>query len=216
MLLEGVSVFTAFHSGPFPAINESLMTAEVTEVFTLPTGAPEHTDNDYIGRDSDFDIHTDIPIVAIDTTFYVIHYAALSTIAVSIVCSTTVLSLHSRTSTTSFWKRKLGERLYVYLAVTDLMFSITHTCDHVIALTSLGDPDKLLCTVFAFSLFETIMAQNVVVFLSALSLWLLVKFSYKLKFGPYDVGLLTAAYGVPFFFALAFSVLGYFGSSGYW
>ena len=155
-------------------------------------------------------------VVPIDWVFYAVHIAAMVSLAVSIVCSAVVLVLQARSHDRSFWKRKLGERLYIYQAWTDLVFSISHMCDHIIALTSLGDPNRILCTIFAFSLFETIMAQNMLVLLSALSLFLLVRFSVRLPFGPRDVGLLGTAYGGPAIFAIVFSILGYFGSSGYW
>ena len=155
-------------------------------------------------------------VVPLDWVFYLVHYIAIISIVISIICGIAVLILHARSKDCTFWKRRLGERLYVYQAWTDLAFNLCHICDHIIALTSLGNPNRILCNIFAFALFEVIMAMNVVVLLSAISLFLLVRFNRSISFGPYDVGLLLSAYGSPAIPAIAFSALGYFGSSGYW
>ena len=58
-------------------------------------------------------------------TFYIIHISAITSLSISIVVSSGVLYYLFVKTKGSFWKRHLGERLVVYLAICDLGFSCT-------------------------------------------------------------------------------------------
>ena len=152
-----------------------------------------------------------------DTLFYIIHYTAICSLSISILASIGTLIYQQKSTTTKyFWKRKLGERLVVYLAITDLVYSVSHTCDHVLSLIYSGIPPVIPCVIFAFSLLEMILAQNMVVFMTAISLCLLVSCNRKVSFGVYDMGLLSLSYGVPAIMCIICAAYGFFGSTGYW
>ena len=190
----------------FDEIGQTEDTLDVTE--TVTTSAPYDATTGFYYAEEVW--------VLRDTMFYIVHYTALCSLGISILASTgTLIYQQKSTSTKYFWKRKLGERLVVYLAITDLIYSVSHTCDHVLSLLYTGLPPVIPCIVFAFSLLEMILAQNMVVFLTAISLCLLVSCNRKVSFGRYDLGLLVIAYGVPAVFCIIFAALGFFGSTGY-
>jgi hypothetical protein len=61
--------------------------------------------------------------------FLLIHVTALVSLVTSILVSSSVL-LYLNRPIKSFYSRPIGDRLVVYLALCDLLFSISHVMDH--------------------------------------------------------------------------------------
>lgn len=156
-------------------------------------------------------------IVPMDWIYYSMHGVAWTALLISIICSIiTIIWQHRTASAVSFYKRKLGERLVIYLAVSDIFFSVTHFSDHVFTYLGEGSPPKIPCIIFASVLMENIMAQSLIVFLTAASLCLLVTCNRKINFGPFDIGLLIISYGCPLIVVMVCGFRGYLGYQGYW
>lgn len=152
-----------------------------------------------------------------DWLYYFVHIVAWVILIISITCSITVIIWQQRTaSAKNLFQRKIGERLVVYLAITDLLFSVVHFGDHLLIVTGGDVPPRIPCIIFAAVLGETVFAQSLVVLLTAASLCLLVSCNRKITFGPYDVGLLLFCHGIPIAVMAFAGVKDYLGFSGYW
>ena len=117
---------------------------------------------------------------------------------------------------TSFWKWNIGERFVVYLAICDLLFSISHTMDHAYMLAIEDNPPDIICTLFGFCVIEFILAQWLIVIFSAVSASSLVVFRKKLYLGRWDWRLLTCAFGGPGALGVFTAYFGLIGPSGAW
>ena len=161
---------------------------------------------------------TELPsLIPLDWVYYSVHIVAWIMLVTSIICSVITIIWQQRTaSSKQFFRRKLGERLVVYLAVTDIFFSITHFGDHLFTFLGRGHPPHIPCIVFSVVLMENMIAQSMVVFMTAVSLCLLVTCNRKISFGPRDVGLLLVSYGGPLIVVATCGLMGYFGNQGYW
>ena len=162
-------------------------------------------------------IATKESLVPVDTLWYTIHAVAIVSLTVSIISSVIVIVWQQKASSAKeFFKRKLGERLVVYLAVTDLFYSISHFLDHLVNILGHGVPSHTPCVIFASVTMECIFAQSAIVLFTAISLCLLVSCNRKIKYGPYDVILLLVSYGPPLILVVFSLVKGYIGNNGYW
>ena len=81
--------------------------------------------------------------------FYAMQISAVVSLVVSIIGSLTTLIIVHRSAggKQSFWKRKLNERLVVYLATVDLCLSTDHLVDHVYVISHLTAPPHTMCAV---------------------------------------------------------------------
>ena len=183
------------------------------------TYAMYYIDYENIGNDVYF---TSAPangqIVELDWLYWTMHVIALIALFVSMLCSVIVIIWQQKTAShREVFKRKLGERLVVYLAVTDLLFSMSHFSDHTLIIIWRGyRPPIIPCIVFASSLLGTIFAQNLLVFVTALSCCILVTCNKKISFGPYDVGLLFISYVLPGVIIIYAIVRDYLGFHVFW
>ena len=76
--------------------------------------------------------------------FLLIHVTALVSLAISILVSSAVLVYFNR-PTKCFYSKPIGDRLVFYLALWDLLFSISHTMDHSFMVAVRGE--RCLCYV---------------------------------------------------------------------
>ena len=161
---------------------------------------------------------TDGPLVDVDWRYWTMHVIALGALVISMICSVIVMVWQQKTSSTkNVFKRKLGERLVVYLAITDLLFSMTHFWDHTLIMMWKGyRPPVIPCIVFAATLLGTVFAQSLVIFVTALSCCILVTFNKKISFGPYDVGLLFISYVLPGAVIIYVAVKDFLGFHVFW
>ena len=97
----------------------------------------------------------------------------------------------------SFKKWNIGERLVIYLALTDMSFEVSHIMDHAYVMYARINPTDLACASFGFMLTEFVFAQWIIVLYTALSVCCLIVFNKKLHLGRLDWRLITVAFGSP-------------------
>ena len=148
--------------------------------------------------------------------FYVIHFTAIVSLTTSVLFSAGVLTYVGLTKKVPFFKQTIGERLTVYLAFCDLVFSNSHILDHGYMLAILDHVPDDVCIFFAFMLVWTLNAQALLVVLIAILAFVMVVRGKRIKFGRYDWKLLVYAFGVPLVPAASFSIARWLGPSGAW
>ena len=150
--------------------------------------------------------------------FYIIHITALVCLSVSILVSSGVLIylLAYNSSGIKFFRRPIGERLTVYLALVDLHFSVTHELDHGYMLAVVDHPPDPVCITMAFFLQTFIVAQAIVVLYTAASAMTLVVLGKKIPLGRYDWHLWALTLGIPIVVGVAGTLVPFLGPSGPW
>ena len=96
-----------------------------------------------------------------------------------------------------FWGWSVGQRLVVYLAISDLFMSVSHLLDHAYMYHERAHPPDLVCSVFGFVLQIFILAEWSVVVFTAVSACSLIVFEKELRLGRYDWRLLVLIFGLP-------------------
>ena len=99
--------------------------------------------------------------------FYIIHITGITSLSISILFSSGVLLYLLCPCRCDVWKRKIGERLVIYLAVCDLLWSISHELDHASMTALLDHPPDIACIIFAFLLAEFVLGQAIIVTFTA-------------------------------------------------
>ena len=115
-----------------------------------------------------------------------------------------------------FWGWSIGQRLVVYLAISDLLMSVSHLLDHAYMYHERAHPPDLVCSVFGFVLQIFILAEWSVVVFTAVSACSLIVFEKELRLGRYDWRLLVLILGLPLALSTATLSLGLNGQSGAW
>ena len=100
--------------------------------------------------------------------FDLIHITALISLSVSFICCVIVLTLvivrdAKVRSVQAFFKRPIGDRLVVYLAISILLFSASHTMDHAYTLAARAFPLDVACAAFGFLLNEFVAVEALIV-----------------------------------------------------
>ena len=146
-----------------------------------------------------------------------IHATAVTSLAVSIIVSAGTLAYLVRNgSTVRFWKWRPSDRLVVYLAVCDLLYSINHIGDHSIALITGNLPRGTLCDMFGFFLSTLGSVQAVIILFTAFSAFRLMVRERGLNFGRYDWRLLAASILIPTTCGIIIAGLDLYGPSEVW
>ena len=146
--------------------------------------------------------------------FYVLHMTAITCLVLSLGACLVVLSI-LRPSPSTFWGRTIGERLTVYLAFCDILYSITHLIDHIyMAISKAHAPDQL-CTTFGFFAAMFIITQSLIISFTAVSAFILVVLGRRVSLGRYDWRLSLATV-VPVIILSPLAGLGWLGPSGGW
>ncbi|ELU01214.1 hypothetical protein CAPTEDRAFT_205792 [Capitella teleta] len=149
--------------------------------------------------------------------FYILHIAAISSLSISIFTSSGVLIYLFVTSTVkNLWKKPIGERLVVYLAVYDLCFSVTHELDHGYMLAVLDNPPDPVCMPFAFFLQTFIMAQALLVLFTSVNAMYMVVLEKRLNLGERDWKLFAITLGVPVTVGFIGVAVPFLGPTGSW
>ena len=120
----------------------------------------------------------------------------ISTVSNAVVKSRTFLTkTNLRDNRNSFRKWSIGERLVIYLAISDMSYSVAHVIDHSYVIHTQSNSPDLECTVFAFILQEAAFSQWIIVLFTAVSACSLIVFNKKLGLGRFrlevDPGQLT-------------------------
>ena len=153
--------------------------------------------------------------------FYAIHINAITSLSISILVSTGVLiylmiPCSSGKEGGKFFQRPIGDRLVVYLALVDLLYSVSHELDHCYMLAVKDHPPPVLCIIFAFFLQTFALAQSLVILYTAISAMTLVVFEKKIGLGRYDWRLIVLTLGVPVIVGIAGALIPFLGPSGAW
>ena len=109
-----------------------------------------------------------------------------------------------------------GERLVVYLALCDLLFSISHTLDHSYMTAIVGHPPDLACAIMAGFLLEFVTSQLLLVTIIATNAFLMVVKERRIHVGKYDWKLLLGCFGTPALLCVGTYSLRILGPSGAW
>ena len=164
------------------------------------------------------DVNFVLPVLGLGTPlFYITHYSALVSIAISI-CFTlgTIIYMSRTTKCGEFWKWPVSSRLVTYLSISDILRDISHSMDHAAYVFYEKHPPDVLCKIFAYFLQEFTAAQSLVVMLTAVGAFLMVAKSAGFNLGKFDWRLLLFAYGAPAVLGGAFLYFGFLGPSGAW
>lgn len=142
----------------------------------------------------------DLPVYGLENgQFYSIHIPAITCIILSFLSAAAIVIASFRLqSIKTFFSWTKSERFVVYLALCDGLFNIAHSMDHThIVLTRNHVYPKELCEFYGFMLAEFITAQNLLVNIVALNVFVLIYFRKDLDFGTYDWRLLLYTFGLP-------------------
>ena len=151
------------------------------------------------------------------STFYGIHITAIISLCLSICASVAVIIYFFLSSQQkNVWRRPIGERLVLYLALSDLTQSISHLLDHGYMLAVNDHPPDRFCTAFAGLLIYPITVQMMIVLFTAVNLCVLVVKEVKLNLGRYDWRLMLYALGVPAVVVGVGLAFGFWGPGGAW
>ena len=159
----------------------------------------------------------DLPVVGLSNgLFHYVHVPALICMFTSFVCVMAILVTSFRfQSYRTFFSWNKSDRFVVYLAICDGMFNFSHSFDHAqMLITKHHVMPVQLCEFYAFMLIEFVTAQNLIVNVIALNVFLLMYFGININFGTYDWKLLLYAFGVPFVGGTITAALGLLGSNG--
>lgn len=148
--------------------------------------------------------------------FYALHITGCVSITISILFSSGVLIYLLCPYQYNIWQRKIGERLVIYLATCDLLWSISHLLDHAYMLALNDHPPRLQCTIFGFLLAMFSMCQAVIITFTGFSAFILVVKEIHINLGRHDWRLLALALGFPLVMACVPLYFNLLGPSGAW
>ena len=159
----------------------------------------------------------DLPVLGLPgKRFYIIHISALVSINISNIISIGVLIYALRSKSVSFWKRSIGERLTIYIAVLDLVLGLCHGSDHSYMLITKQHVPEIPCTIFAYLLTFSGISQSVIVMMVAILSFICLVKEKKITLGRYDWKILLLATGIPFTLVTPLGGLGILGPTGAW
>jgi len=148
--------------------------------------------------------------------FTILHSSAIVSLSISIIFSAVVLLRLLCPCRCDIWKRKIGERLVIYLAVCDLGFSVTHVLDHVVLQIRHDYAPLGICASFGFVVVEFVLAQALVVTYTAFSAFIMVVREKSINLGRCDWRLIVTSLGIPSILCTIVASYGYFGPGGAW
>ena len=160
----------------------------------------------------------DLPVYGIDNgLFYALHIPAVACICLSFLCASSaiVLAFRRHRGVRSFFSWTKCDRFVVYLAICDGLFNLAHGSDHThVLITKNHVHPRELCQFYGFVTNTFVSAQNLLVAIIAVHVFLLMFFQMKPKFGRYDWLLLLFIFGVPLCISSVVWYLGKFGPNG--
>ena len=160
----------------------------------------------------------DLPVFGLDNgEFYVLHISAIVCICLSLTCATSsiVLVFRRHRQAQSFFSWRNYDRFVVYLALCDGLFNLAHVSDHThVLITKNHVFPKELCQFYGLVNFTFITAQNLLVAIISVHVFVLMFFKKKPNFGRCDWRLLSFIFGVPVCISGVLWYLGKFGPNG--
>ena len=148
--------------------------------------------------------------------FYAFHIPAVACICLSLICAVTaIVSSFRRHHVRSFFSWTQCDRFVVYLAICDGLFNLAHGSDHAhVIITKSHVYPKALCQFYGFVTCTFVSAQNLLVAIIAVNVFVLMFFQMKPKFGRRDWVLIVFIFGLPLCSAGVVWYLGKLGPNG--
>ena len=186
-----------------------------TEV--IPSNAVMETkDNDTMDNQKSLNGLPELPVLGLPGwNFYILHWTALISLVISIACSLVVFYI-LKPKFPAFWTRTSGERFASYLALADLIYSISHFCDHTYMLIVEDHPPDDACIVMGFFVSLLFLVQAFMISFMAFNAFALVVKEKKISLGKYDWRFLFVTLIVPLALTVPLAVLRWLGPSGGW
>ena len=160
----------------------------------------------------------DLPVYGLDNgLFYALHIPAIVCIFLSLICasSTIILAFRRHYGVRSFFSWTKCDRFVVYLAICDGLFNLAHGSDHAdVLITKNHVYPETLCHFYGFVTNTFVSAQNLLVAIIAVNVFVLMFFQKKPNFGRCDWRLLSFIFGVPVCISGVLWYLGKFGPNG--
>ena len=158
-----------------------------------------------------------LPVMGLPgTDFYLIHICAIASLVTSICFSAGTMTYLTRSRRLPFFRRTIGERLTIYLAVIDVLFGTIHLIDHLFMLITKQHVPDIPCSIFGFLLVTLITAQALMVMVVAILAFIMVVWEKRINFGKYDWRILSFASGIPLAAAIVLVSAGWLGPQGAW
>ncbi|CAH1798004.1 unnamed protein product [Owenia fusiformis] len=151
--------------------------------------------------------------------FWIIHIGGASSLFISICFSfglIAYLGVMGKRQNRPFWTWKLPERLVMYLALCDLLWSIAHSIDHYIMIALYDHVPDLPCIILGFLLNEFIFIQAIIVMFIAIGAFVMVVKNKRIPLGRYDWRLLVVSIGFSTVTGIVMVCFDLFGPSGAW
>ena len=209
---------TTSFSNSFMSLEPSAIIGNTTSLYIWSTR--EAMDYSRPARDHDFLNGGTIGEVSLygypGPVFYIIHITGIVSLTVSASVSFGVLVHLLCFEKKRFPQRPIAERLVVYLALSDLFWSISHELDHCYMLIITDHPPDLPCSIFGFLLVQFIMAQALIVLFTSLNAFMLVVKGKNIPLGRYDWRLFLVTFIFPLVISTTLASIHYIGRSGAW
>ena len=116
----------------------------------------------------------------------------------------------------NFYKWSISERLVIYLALIDLVYSLTDLCEHCYILVHAAHPPSWLCTFFGYMVVQLITSQMLLTLFIAVNAFLMVVRQTKLRLGCCDWRLLLYTLCIPAIICTVHIARGSLGWNGAW
>ena len=160
----------------------------------------------------------DLPVLGLDEGyFYELHIPTIVCISASFVCAAiSIIVSFRRHHGQPFFSWTKCDRLIVYLAVCDGMFNLSHGSDHMIVVIIRDHVrPRALCELFGFVTTIFCMAQNLVVGIIAINIFMMICLRKNLNLGRRDWIIFLGTFGMPFLVAVVAWSLGLLGPNGF-
>ena len=151
------------------------------------------------------------------TTLIVLHAIASTSLTSSVLISVlNIYTLYRTKHFRHFWRRPLLERIILYMAVSDIIYSCTHMLDHLYLIVQWVLPEGPFCAILSFNMVTFSLAQIVLVLLASINAYSMTVHSRRLYLGHYDAVVFIVALVIPLILGTVAAGSGLFGPQPYW
>lgn len=154
------------------------------------------------------------PNEVVSTDLDATHHWAFAAQAISFPCSVFLIAYGLRHM--SIFRKKVTNRFPIYIAFADMVFGVTHFCDHLTILKTHRFPGNGACLFYAWALEFFMLATMMNVLAIGVYCLMLLSRGKQIDLGRYDWKLLSLTYGCPFLFSLLPFITDDYGHDGAW
>ena len=159
----------------------------------------------------------DLPLFGIEEGyFYQLHIPTIACISISFICaSISFIISFRRHRSRSFFSWTKCDRFIVYLAICDALFNLAHGTDHTLVVVGMDHVrPRVLCELLSFVTSVFCMAQNILVGIIAINIFIMICYGKNIRFGRCDWKLTLGTLGIPTVGACVAWCLGHLGPNG--